>query len=114
MAGLCIYNYLRPHTALNDKTPAEVAGVGFPYKNWADITRHKLSKPIIIGHQPRTSIRLEPTRVGRTPKRVRPRKAASPKLSKQVLVQQARGGDVVYSHKRVRGTRLIGRIGRAR
>jgi len=47
------YNYLRPHTALDDKTPAEMAGIDFPYKNWSDITRHKLSKPVIIEHQPR-------------------------------------------------------------
>ena len=66
------YNYLRPHTALNDRTPAEVAGIDFPYKNWADIIRkHKPSKPVIIEHKPRDSFRLEPTRVGRPPKRVR-------------------------------------------
>jgi len=64
------YNYLRPHTALKDKTPAEVAGIDFPYNNWADITRHKPSKTIIIEHKPRGSMRLEPTRIGR-PRRVR-------------------------------------------
>jgi putative transposase len=31
------YNYLRPHEALNGKTPAEVAGIKFPYRNWQDI-----------------------------------------------------------------------------
>ena len=65
------YNYLRPHTSLDDRTPAEVAGVKFPYKNWADITRHKPSKPVIIEHKPRGSIRLEPTQIGRKRKRVR-------------------------------------------
>jgi len=66
------YNYLRPHTALDDKTPAEVAGIDFPYKNWADIIRnHKPSKPVIIEHVPRGSFRLESTRVGRPRKRVR-------------------------------------------
>ncbi len=29
------YNYLRPHEALDDKTPAEVAGIDYPYDNWA-------------------------------------------------------------------------------
>ncbi|MFC1949376.1 transposase [Chloroflexota bacterium] len=27
------YNYIRPHTSLNDRTPAEVAGINYPYKN---------------------------------------------------------------------------------
>lgn len=31
------YNYLRPHESLNGKTPAQVAGVRFPYRNWQDI-----------------------------------------------------------------------------
>ena len=41
------YNYLRPHTALDDKTPAEVVGIDYPYGNWADVTRHKPSKPVV-------------------------------------------------------------------
>jgi putative transposase len=31
------YNYLRPHESLADKTPAEYAGVKFPYTSWQDI-----------------------------------------------------------------------------
>jgi putative transposase len=54
------YNYLRPHESLQDKTPAEVAGIDYPYKNWADIIRkHKPSKPIIIEHQSRADLRAE-------------------------------------------------------
>jgi len=34
---LLYYNYLRPHEALKGKTPAEIAGVKFPYRNWQDI-----------------------------------------------------------------------------
>jgi len=64
------YNYLRPHTALGDKTPAEVAGIDYPYKHWADITRHKPSKPVIIEHQPRAKVRLTPSiQIGRPRKR---------------------------------------------
>lgn len=33
------YNYLRPHTGIGSKTPAEVAGVGYPYKSWGDVVR---------------------------------------------------------------------------
>lgn len=65
------YNFLRPHTALDDKTPAEVAGIDYPYENWADIIRkNKPLKTVIIEHMPRDSFRLEPTRVGRPRKRV--------------------------------------------
>ena len=66
------YNYLRPHTALDDKTPAEVAGIDYPYQNWADIIRkHKPSSPIIIEHQPRDRVKLPPIQIGRPRKRVR-------------------------------------------
>jgi len=65
------YNYIRPHTSLNDRTPAEVAGITYPYKNWADITRHKMSKPVIIEHQPRGKVRLPHIQIGRPRKRQR-------------------------------------------
>lgn len=31
------YNYFRPHEGLKGKTPAEAAGIRFPYKNWKDL-----------------------------------------------------------------------------
>jgi len=65
------YNYLRPHTALDDKTPAKVAGIDYPYDNWADITRHKPSRPVIIEHQPRGRAKIPPTQIGRPKKRIR-------------------------------------------
>jgi len=34
---LVFYNYFRPHESLNEKTPSEVAGIQFPYKNWLDV-----------------------------------------------------------------------------
>lgn len=36
---LVYYNFFRPHEALSDKTPAEKAGLHFPYKNWLDVVR---------------------------------------------------------------------------
>ncbi|MFC1932833.1 transposase [Chloroflexota bacterium] len=69
------YNYLRPHTFLDDKTPAEVAGVNYPYQNWADIIRkYKPSKPVIIEHQPRDRVKLPVVQVGRPQKRKRYRR----------------------------------------
>jgi len=34
---LLYYNYLRPHESLRGKTPAQVSGVKYPYRNWQDI-----------------------------------------------------------------------------
>ena len=39
------YNYLRPHGSLEDKTPAEVAKIDFPYKGWMDVIKSKIPKP---------------------------------------------------------------------
>ncbi|MFC1977058.1 DDE-type integrase/transposase/recombinase [Chloroflexota bacterium] len=60
------YNYLRPHETLDDKTPAEVAGVAYPYKNWQDIIRkHKPSEVIRITHTKRGRVKLPPVHIGR-------------------------------------------------
>jgi len=65
------YNYLRPHESLNDKTPAEVAGITYPYQNWADIIRkHTPSVKVTIEHQPRDRVKLPRIQVGR-PRKVR-------------------------------------------
>jgi len=43
------YNYLKPHESLNDKTPTQVAGINYPYKNWADIIRkHQPTAKVIL------------------------------------------------------------------
>lgn len=34
------YNYFRPHMSLLDKTPAEVAGISVPYKNWTELVTY--------------------------------------------------------------------------
>jgi len=33
------YNFFRPHEALGDKTPAQKAGIRFPFKNWLEVVR---------------------------------------------------------------------------
>lgn len=45
MAGwLAHYNFFRPHMSLNDKTPAQVAGIQFPFRNWKDIVEQPYEK----------------------------------------------------------------------
>jgi len=85
------YNYIRPHTSLNDRTPAEVAGITYPYKNWADITRHKMTKPVIIEHQPRGKVRLTPTiQIGRPRKRQRRGKRVKKPIANQPTISTMR------------------------
>jgi len=53
---LVYYNFFRPHESLNDKTPAEVAGIKFPFKNWLDVVKsqspvqQKANEPIRVSN----------------------------------------------------------------
>jgi len=38
------YNFFRPHMSLKDRTPASVAGIHFPFRNWKDITEQPYEK----------------------------------------------------------------------
>ena len=60
---LVFYNYFRPHESLNDKPPAQVAGIKFPFKNWLDVVKSQayptkqtavgVSSPKPSGRKPR-------------------------------------------------------------
>jgi hypothetical protein len=74
---LAFYNYLRPHESLENRTPANAAGIDYPYQNWGDIiSKHKPSKPVIIEHQPRAMTamlkEMHRVRLKRVPNRVLP------------------------------------------
>jgi putative transposase len=36
---LVFYNYFRPHESLDNQTPASVAGIVFPYRNWLEVAK---------------------------------------------------------------------------
>ncbi|MFC1968742.1 IS6 family transposase [Chloroflexota bacterium] len=36
------YNFFRPHTSLRDSTPAQVAGIKFPFRNWKDVVEQPI------------------------------------------------------------------------
>lgn len=36
------YNFFRPHISLKDRTPAEVAGIKFPFRNWKDVVEQPI------------------------------------------------------------------------
>ncbi len=45
---LAYYNYLRPHEKLDGRTPAEVAGISYSIKNWADVIRNTEPKVEVL------------------------------------------------------------------
>jgi transposase-like protein len=90
------YNYLRPHDALADKTPAEVAGIAFPYKNWAEIIRtHRPSQKVTVTHVERGSLKLPETRIGRPRKRV----GITPKMPRISSRDIDLGGGIVKNRR---------------
>jgi hypothetical protein len=95
------YNYLRPHEGLNDKTPAEVAGIAYPYRNWADIIRkHKPSIRIVTEHYPRSAPRVPESHVGRIP-----RKRIPKSISKTPRIYGSKSG--ALSRHYFRGSRRV-------
>lgn len=75
-------NYFRPHMSLNDKTPSQVAGVQFPFRNWKDVTEQPYEKTARIPLSPRQSrsektVFIEPSRkirITRKRPRITPRR----------------------------------------
>lgn len=42
-AWIVQYNYFRPNNSLKGRTPAEIAGINFPFRNWEDL----IEKPVL-------------------------------------------------------------------
>jgi putative transposase len=75
---LVFYNYIRPHEALNGKTPAEVAGIDYDVKNWADVCRIPVSEQARAISQrkprlPKSRVEYPKTQIGRPRKRKKTR-----------------------------------------
>ena len=47
------YNFFRPHMSLRDRTPASVAGIRFPFRNWKSIVEQPYEKTAKIPITPR-------------------------------------------------------------
>lgn len=66
------YNYFRPHLSLNDRTPAEVAGIDFPYKNWKELIEKQpysvTAKIPVLSKSPNISQSKQPRITPRMPK----------------------------------------------
>ncbi|MFC1966351.1 IS6 family transposase [Chloroflexota bacterium] len=68
---LFYYNYLRPHESLEDETPAKVAGISIPYRNWQDIVSNRR---IITPSQTSATSAVRIPELPRQPKRIVARK----------------------------------------
>jgi putative transposase len=71
------YNYIRDHMSLGE-TPAEAAGIDYPFKNWADITRIAHPQTKILVTPAKVSILDNPKMPNSKPPRITPK---MPKIS---------------------------------
>lgn len=71
---LAFYNYLRPHESLENKTPAEVAGITYPYRNWSElISKYKPSHKVSVEHVKRgTEAKIHGFKAGKRRVRITP------------------------------------------
>jgi putative transposase len=100
------YNYFRPHMSLGDKTPAEEAGIKFPFKNWKDVVEqpYKNTSRIRIIESP--TVKMPKPRVPRissTVPRITPK---PPKITNSVF----KGGGMLSRHK-FRGSSKVRDLG---
>lgn len=66
---LVFYNFFRPHESLNNKTPAEKAGLKVPFTNWMDIVKQSKPQRKTIAYPLRHALSMgQPSRFGRKKK----------------------------------------------
>ncbi len=53
---LAHYNFFRPHMSLKDRTPAQEAGINFPFRNWKDLCEQPYEKTARISLTPRVRL----------------------------------------------------------
>ncbi len=84
------YNFFRPHTSLRDMTPAQVAGIRFPFRNWKDICEQPFEVTARIpvkSYIPEATARVRPS-----PKQVKSvkRKRMARKKPIPIMLKQVR------------------------
>ncbi len=110
---LVYYNNVRPHEGLEGKTPAEVAHVQGDVRNWKELTQLPISKeaelkthkPTRLVVTPRASLKVPHLALPKEPRHIH-----SQGISRDVLISNVGGGHRIYSHRRIRGAMVIGRI----
>jgi putative transposase len=69
------YNFFRPHISLNDRTPAQVAKINFPYANWKELIE---KQPYSVTAKIPVLPRRKTIRISQKPVRITPK---MPKLN---------------------------------
>ena len=94
---LIYYNYFRPHTALDGKTPAEEAHIKYSVKDWADLSKIPVSKQAEIeSHkQPKLKMTIPKANLDKAFSRHR----APYKLRKLKASEIDLGGGIVYNRR---------------
>ena len=88
------YNFFRPHMSLNDRTPANMAGIKFPFRNWKDICEQPYEKTARIDlNKHRVMTEKKPVRISKKKQiRISPRKPRiTPRRPSLTSVRQIRG-----------------------
>jgi len=96
------YNYLRPHESLEDKTPARVANIKYPFENWADVVRlptPAYTRPL----SPRPKVRVPKTHIGH------PRKVRISTRTPRITPKTPRLGELHFARRGVGITRRTDR-----
>jgi putative transposase len=87
---LVFYNFLRPHESLKGQTPAEKAGIKFPFKDWAGVVgskREVTAIPEEAKYPPAKTYRVRAYPVEEKPKhKIRPKHQARQKLVSTSIV----------------------------
>jgi putative transposase len=106
---LIYYNYFRPHTALEGKTPAEKAGIKYNVKNWADLARVPVPKESeILSHiSPKIKMATPKANLSGAFKRHRQPRMRRVTLPQTGGVYTNKSGDILSRRAR-RGWRRIG------
>jgi transposase-like protein len=91
---LIYYNYFKPHTTLEGKTPAEEAKIKYDVKNWADLARLPVPKHVELQSHKALNLKLAKpkTNLSRAFKRHRtPKQSKEPRMVAQHRVRHGVG-----------------------
>ena len=100
------YNFLRPHEALDGKTPAEEAKINYQLKSWVDVTRMATPQVRVLVTPAVTSV------IGKTPPLIRPLTHRTYNTGQKRAQRLERKARMVRPHRAKRGMGITRRSDR--
>lgn len=82
------YNFFRPHMSLKDRTPAQMAKIDFPFRNWKDLCEQPYEKTARIPMPSQKLTRVTSPKVSRKTPRITKR---VPRITPSVSLSTLRG-----------------------